>query len=131
MVALWAKEYTKTRLCILAVASSLVGCASDQSTELENQIFLIEPGMNKSKVVQILGRPGDRQFSGERQAWQYCDPEFGLDDFAIVWFDGDVVAALQTWKTSPQESPYIHCDQLFRTVDWQDAPDSVIEIRHR
>ena len=32
----------------------------------------VDPGMNKEQVLNLLGAPGDRQFEGAQEAWQYC-----------------------------------------------------------
>ncbi len=49
----------------------LVGCATHGIRELRAKALMINPGMTKAEVVDILGTPGSRQFQGKDEAWQY------------------------------------------------------------
>jgi hypothetical protein len=49
---------------------------------------MCDPGDDKQKVLFIMGSPGDRQFRGKDEAWQYgkTGAGFGYRDFPIIWF---------------------------------------------
>lgn len=110
---------------LLLAALLLAGCGS-----LERKAILINPGDDKKTVLSIMGTPGDRQFQGQREAWQYgqTGAGFGYHDFRIIWFRDGKVTGLTSYKDhTPASSAAAH----FKPIRWEDAPDRVIEIRQR
>lgn len=95
---------------------------------LEKKSILIDVGDNKQKVLGIMGTPEDRQVQGPREAWQYCvsGAGFGYNDHRIVWFRSGVVTSITSYRTRSTG-----CTGAIRSVHWESAPDSVIEIRSR
>lgn len=89
----------------------------------------IRVGLSKSEVMDLLGEPDDVQNYSTKEAWQYCKTNFGHYVYSIIWFDADKV----TGKTSYSKPgrPASFCDANFDSIRWENAPDSVIEIRQR
>jgi hypothetical protein len=97
---------------------------------LEKKTVLINPGDDKQKVLSIMGPPGDRQFRGKHEAWQYgkTGAGFGYHDFRIIWFYDGKVTGITSYKDyTPATSASAH----FKPIRWEDAPDQTIEIRQR
>ena len=116
----------KTLLILTLVLFALTGC---QSAKLANAA-LIEPGMTKQQVREIMGEPGDRQFNGNREVWQYgqTGAGFGYHDYRVVWFRDGIVVGLTSYKSHRAGTT---AAGQFKTVDWSEEPDAVIEVRQR
>lgn len=112
-------------LCIASVTTILAACGS-----LEKQSVLINPGDTKEKVLSIMGTPGDRQFRGKDEAWQYgrTGAGFGYHDFRIIWFYDGKVTGLTSYK---DHTPATSASAHFKAIRWEDAPDRTIELRVR
>ncbi len=112
-------------LCIATLSATLMACGS-----LEKKSVLIDPGDSKEKVLQIMGTPGDRQFRGKDEAWQYgqTGAGFGYHDFRIIWFYDGKVTGITSYKDhTPATSAAAH----FKPIRWEDAPNRTIELRIR
>lgn len=109
---------------VTLILTILSGCGS-----LSKKAALINHGYTKEDVLKIMGPPEDRQFKGANEAWQYCETDAGIsyDDFRIVWFHGDKVTGLTSYK----QSEFGVCAAFFKSIQWDDAPDRTIEIRKR
>lgn len=72
-------------LTILLTLTFFVGCAAINQSTME-RTALVNPGMEKEKVLEILGPPGNRQFKGKGEAWQYCQTSVlgTTDKFAVI-----------------------------------------------
>lgn len=103
----------------------LCGCSSG---ELMKQSLMITPGQSKEDVLSFLGPPGNRQFQGKDEAWQWCSTGMSTDDFLVVWFYDNLVTGITSYNNS---QGYGDCGQFYRTIKWEDAPDRSIEIRKR
>lgn len=82
----------------ILITALLIGCATkgrSYSTQQPVQkIALLNPGMTKEDVAQVMGMPARTEFSGSREAWHFCRTGRGSDEFAVVVFsDGKVAAA--------------------------------------
>ena len=93
------------------------------------RVNLIAPGMSKKEVLGILDAPGNRQFKGKDEAWQYCQTSVWgtTDKYAVVWFFDGKVTGMNTY----QQSGIGMCETFFKTVNWENAPDHTIEFRER
>ena|ERR1041384_4494147 len=112
-------------LIITAAVTMLSACGS-----LEKKAVLINYGDDKEKVLGVMGPPGDRQFQGKQEAWQYgrTGAGFGYHDFRVVWFyDGKVTGVTSYKDHTPASSASAH----FKPIRWEEAPDHTLEIRHR
>jgi hypothetical protein len=113
-------------LLIATITFFLVACGS-----LEKKSDLIGIGDDKEHVLKIMGSPGDRQFKGSNEAWQYCQTSgagFGYHDYRIIWLYNDKVTGITSYKNSRGGSS---CVTDSRSIRWEEAPDTTIEIRNR
>ena len=101
------------------------GCTN---TKMSTNANLIEPGQTKADVTKIMGTPGDKQFQGKDEAWQYCSTGVGGDKFVVVWFYDGIVTGMNTYT---QNTGYGNCNKFYKRIDWQSAPDRTIEVRQK
>lgn len=115
-------------ITILILSSAVVmisGCGS-----LERKAILINAGDDKKMVISAMGIPGDRQFQGKSEAWQYgqTGAGFGYHDFRVIWFYDGKVTGITSYKDyTPASSASSH----FKPIRWEDAPNYTLEIRNR
>ena len=75
------------------------------------QILSLEMGMTKEEVLSVLGKPGNRQFVDNIEAWQYCtirpNPTLLLSlgtmtqaDFKVVFFKDSRVESIISYSNS-------------------------------
>ncbi len=102
-----------------------ISCGTTQG--LSRKQNLLSPGQTREEVTKILGVPGNKQFEGKNEAWQYCQTGFSSDSFVIVWFFDGKVTGMNTYNNSGTGS----CTKFFRTINWQNAPDRIIEFRNQ
>jgi len=119
----------KMRKIYILLLFIFVGCAALTPHILQQKTIKIELGQSMTDVQTILGTPQNRQFSGRNEAWQYCETSYGPagDDYVIVWFFDSKVTGITTYKN--YETGF--CESFFRTIQWEDAPNNVIEHRIR
>jgi hypothetical protein len=111
------------RAVMMLSCLSLAACAGGLTSKSE--VSRIDPGMTRDEVRAILGEPGERSFSENREAWQYCRIGFWSDAAPIVWFKDGVVSAL----TSDRGGGASSCVYGFSEIDWgQVPPDLRIEV---
>jgi len=114
------------RLMMVALVCLLVvGCGS-----LEKKSALINPGDSKETVMAVMGPPGDRQFQGKHEVWQYgqTGAGFGYHDYRMIWFYDAKVTGITSYKNyTPASSASAH----FRPIRWEEAPDYTVEVRQR
>lgn len=117
------------KILILIAVLALTACAP--SGMLMKQSLNISNGSNKREVINALGTPGNRQFNGRMEAWQYCEGDYsGMegDDMMIVWFNDSIVSGISTYKNY---RPGLSCDVGFTRINWQSRPDFTLEVRNR
>lgn len=112
------------RLLLCAVtAIAILGCGRVKSHALR-----ISAGDDKDRVIQVMGTPDDRQFSGQQEAWQYgMVVSVGVCDYTIIWFNQGKVSGL----TSYRGFSTMGCRQGLKAINWEQAPDRIIEFRQR
>ena len=101
----------------------IAGCGT-----LDSKTILLNVGDSKSRVMEVMGVPSDRQINGVNEAWQYCvsGASFGSNDHKIIWMRSGFVTAINSYKS------YVSgCTSGMREIRWENAPDSVLEIRRR
>ena len=93
---------------------------------LDKKTILINLDDDKSKVLEIMGPPDDRQMEGQSEAWQYCKSgsSFGYNDHKVIWFQSGHVTGITTYR-----SQTTGCTGGFRTIRWEDAPHEIKEYR--
>jgi len=106
----------KRMLATVVAIGSLVACGT-----LQKKAMQINPGDDKNQVLAVMGAPGDRQFLGDDEVWQYCQTGagFGYHDFRMVWFYRGKVTGITSYK---DYTPASGCSGHFKTVRWEDAP---------
>ena len=81
----------------------------------------IEPGMTKDEIIGKLGPAGDRSFSGDVEALQYCKQQ-GLfadyDEYTTIFLRGGRVVALS--KT--RKFMFSSSCRTYPAVDWTATP---------
>ena len=110
---------------VLAISTALllVGCASVKDASLK-----IGPGDSKDDVAKAMGAPEDRQFQGTMEAWQYSNiASIGICEYTIVWFRSAKVNGITTYRNTSVSG----CRVGMRSIRWEEAPDTVVEIRQR
>ena len=115
----------KRALTLIAVSALVVGCGS-----LEKKSALINVGDDKQQVLNVMGTPDDRQMKGQKEVWQYCQTGagFGYHDYRVFAFESGKVTSLSSYKSG---RPASSCMTDVRAVNWGEAPDQVIEVRHK
>lgn len=115
----------KTSIALIVVATTASACGG-----LETKAMHINLGDAKEKVVSLMGPPDDRQVKDTNEAWQYCQTGagFGWHDYRIIWFRNGKVTGLNSYKST---RPGSSCMADIKQVRWEDAPDTVVEIRKR
>ena len=76
----------------------ITGCVSVNRQSFTYQpvqnIAMLNAGLSKQDVKQVMGLPVRTEFSGSQEAWHYCRTGEGSDEYAVVMFsDGKVVSA--------------------------------------
>jgi hypothetical protein len=112
-------------LLLVMISLFLIGCGPSSFVTNSHRI---NNGDSKTKVVEIMGDPEDRQFEGDNEAWQWCSTDYGGlsgDDFVCVFFYKNNVTGIKTYRSKA----YGTCEGSFRTVNWQRAADRIYEFR--
>ncbi|MCS0352720.1 DUF2845 domain-containing protein [Vibrio ordalii] len=112
------------KLLTLAFSFLIWGCATVPVAFNE-----INAGDSKSDVIAKVGAPENRQFSGKNEAFQYCTTgtSFGVSTYNVIWFFDSKVTGANSYSLSRAGS----CSGHFKTLNWEDAPDTIIELRDR
>ena len=107
-------------ILLIAVLSSCAG--------VKNRALQIDTGISKDRVTEVMGTPDDRQFSGSYEAWQYSMVvSIGVCDYTVIWFNEGKVTGI----TSYRNFSTLGCRHGLKSINWQEAPDRIIEIRTR
>lgn len=117
----------KIYIFLLLIAFILPSCTTKKLSEKSMHIV---PGMTKTEVTGILGKPGNRQFLEDDEAWQWCSTDiwgFSNDQYVIVWFYNDIVTGLNTYTNYGN----LNCSGFYRSINWDDRPDRSMEHIHR
>jgi hypothetical protein len=99
------------------------------ATQVAQRSIDVNPGDTREQVRATMGDPGNRQFQGALEAWQYCGTGFVNDSFVVVWFRDGTVTGLTTYENSAGDIGF--CDRHFVPIRWEDAPDVTVEVRQR
>jgi hypothetical protein len=111
------------------IVLGMIVFASCGSYQLALSTQSINYGMSKADVFKIMGNPGNRQFMGKDEAWQYCATGGdGGDTFYIIWFYDGKVTGVSSYQ---QREGIGMCDKFYKTINWEDKPTHTIEIRER
>ena len=106
------KKYAILILALVLTSTPAIAASAKKMIEASDQL---QPGQSKDQVTQIMGDPGNREFNGDREAWQYCGKS-GLtaNKFVIVYFDHGHVERLATYTR-----PWLGaCKGQYKPVQW-------------
>lgn len=80
---------------VLILAAALIGCATHTTHDIRARYSRLHPGMSKTEVEAILGKPGNSQFYEDREVWQYRS--FGMveTDHLVLTFRGGKLVGQQ------------------------------------
>ncbi|HVO74268.1 MAG TPA: outer membrane protein assembly factor BamE [Ignavibacteriaceae bacterium] len=103
-------------LLFILILFLIFGCSASQNS------INVNPGMNKDNVLSIMGTPGNRQFNGAREAWQYCSLKLDREEneYTVIWFNEGKVSGMTTYR-------YGNAYGEYAKIDWNIAPE--IRIR--
>ena len=104
-------------ILLLSVLSLVFCCACGTTTK---KSMLLDPGMSKQEVLNILGTPDGRSFQGNDEAWQYQEiVGFGQCSYITAWFyQGHLVAA-----TNRKGFSAAGCGLGSREINWSRKPN--------
>ena len=111
---------------ILSILALLAFCSCVSMSKKSRNVKV---GFTKPEVVSVMGEPDDIQSKGNKEAWQYCATNFGHYVFSIIWIEDDKVIGTSSYSKGGRPASF--CDANFEPIRWENAPDSVIEIRNR
>lgn len=93
---------------------------------VKHRALRVNAGDSKDRVIEIMGAPDDRQFNGRQEAWQYgMVVSIGVCDYTVIWFSEGTVKGLTSYRSFST----LGCRHGLKSINWQEAPDRVIEIR--
>ena len=102
-------------VAVLALITGISGCQSFGPIE---PLGSIEMGMTKAQVSALNGSPTYRHYESAREAWEYCVNGWLVDDYALVWFDGDRVVG----KDVHADYDFGRCRTSDGSFSWDNAP---------
>jgi hypothetical protein len=98
----------------------LVGCGTATKKSI-----LLEPGLSKQNVLEIMGTPENRSFKDQNEAWQYQEVVgFGQCSYVTVWFRSAKVVSV-TSRSGPSVAG---CGLGSREVDWGQMPKPSLDL---
>lgn len=108
------------QILIIVVLLTTCGCSS-----LAKKSILIEPGMSKTEVVNMMGAPEGRSFKDNSEALQYQEVAgFGQCAYVTIWLRDSKVVAVTT-RNGPSVAG---CGLGSREVDWGQMPRPSMDI---
>jgi hypothetical protein len=106
---------------IVFLIAILASCAGVKTRALK-----IEKDNSTARVMEIMGTPDDRQFSGSHEAWQYgMVVSIGVCDYTVVRFKEGKVTGI----TSYRNFSTLGCRHGLKSVNWEEASDRIIEMK--
>ena len=121
-------SYKATLAATLTVVL-LTSCAGSGGVvpNVRQASLAINYGDSKSKVLDVLGTPGDRSFKGADEAWQYCSMKWSSEEtYLTVWFTNERVIGITSKDIDLVAGS---CDLAYESVDWGQRPaDQKIDI---
>ena len=92
--------------------------------------FMVNEGMTKQEVVNIMGNPVASEFDSGVEEFHYCKTGWGADDYVSFYFeDGKVISKTSYNVTVAEVGTTGHCSQFIKRGTYR-TPDRVLEIRY-
>ena len=127
-------EVSLMRFFVLLVLFTVAGCAMTVTNghveDVRGKTLLLNLGDSKSKVIDILGNPGDRSFRDNDEAWQYCTSGHPNDNYSTIWFKSGFITGVTSRDAGKQNNLYGgSCFTGFVQIDWGQVPaDKTIDL---
>lgn len=125
---------TMKKLLLLLFMPFFFGCGSllinPEETKAFKKNFLINEGMTKQEVIDIMGMPVASEFSKGVEEFHYCATGMGSDDFVAFFFKDGKVVSKTTYNVTLSDVGGVtgHCGKFVKRGTYR-TPDSVVEIR--
>lgn len=90
----------------------------------------VEFGMSKTRVQYTMGVPKQRLYSGNQEAWLWCETSNSPrqpDAFMTVYFHKAQVAGIHTYGNRAEGQ----CETFFRPVEWLADPEKAMAAKVR
>ena len=125
----------KKLLLLLLFIPLVFSCGSfSYADKAQNQRFknnfLVNEGMTKQEVVDIMGSPAASEFASGVEEFHYCSTGTGSDKFVAFFFvDGKVLSKTSYTVTEVDVGyTYGNCSKFIKRGTYR-TPDRVVEIR--
>lgn len=105
-----------TFLTLLFISCSTTGKYQAKSSQIHNN-------MEAEKVLSIMGQPGNRQFNGNYEAWQYFDLGFNTDVYIVIWFHNKRVYSVTSYSETDGG-----IEPKFREISWNNIDEKGSKI---
>ena len=117
-----------TFIAVVVTLAFLSGCAGMNSTQnpLEKSP-LLDVGMNKSEVLNIMGEPAKSEISGRYTAWHYCKTGISsvnpTDEHMVAFFEDKQLTETQIYTVNLADTGGAtgDCSVFIRKVNWVNA----------
>ncbi|ESQ88830.1 hypothetical protein [Asticcacaulis benevestitus] len=106
-------------IIVLVAFSALVSSSGAQASNKGtiDRAGSIVAGQNKTDVNLIMGEPGNREFKGSEEAWQYCGRSGMTNKYVVIYFLSGKVEKLATYSQPWAGS----CEEHYKPVAWDQA----------
>ncbi len=122
------KENILAFIAVVATVAFLSGCVGMNSTQNPlGRGSLLDVGMNKSEVRNIMGEPVKSEFSGHYSAWHYCKTGISsanpTDEHMVAFFEGEQLTETQIYTVNLVDTGGAtgDCSLFIRKVNWINA----------
>ncbi|CAL4869882.1 hypothetical protein MMA231_04174 (plasmid) [Asticcacaulis sp. MM231] len=102
---------------VFVVASAMVSTSAAYAfdTGRMDRAGDIAAGQNKTDVSLIMGAPGNREFKGNQEAWQYCGRSGMANKYIVIYFTYGKVEKLATYS----QTWVGNCDDHYKPITWE------------
>lgn len=94
-------------ICLLFITA----CATQFK---QSSVKKLNPGMTKEEVIKIMGEPGDRQFSGNKEVLQWCNTGMSGDAYIMAHFRDGKLGTVQRYSQTLEGN----CTDFFNQVNF-------------
>jgi len=110
------------------------GCGSlfvdPEETKAFKKNFLVNEGMTKQEVVEIMGNPVASEFSQGVEEFHYCSTGYGSDDYVAFFFKNGKVVSKTTYNVTLSDIGGVtgKCSKFVKRGNYR-TPDIVVDLR--
>lgn len=111
------------RMLFVVLLALGLGCSA-----LPQKALQLNPGDSRADVTRVMGTPDDHQFRGEDEVLQYgYVVAFGTCEYRVLWFTKGRLIGSTSYRANCAGGT----KNGMKTVNWEEKPDRIIEIRQR